>query len=140
LTFLVDTNLISEIRRRATADKAVLAWFAAQREDTLFLSVASIQELYYGALLKQRKDQSVGQQLLRWIDDFVIAGFQGRILPIDTHIARKTAELNVPVTRPYRDALIAATALEHDMIVATRNVKDFAPMGVRVINPWDYTL
>jgi toxin FitB len=138
--FIVDTNLISEIRRPTTADRAVLAWFAAQRDNTLFLSVASIQELCYGALLKQRKDQRVGQQLLRWIDDFVIAGFQGRILPIDIRIARKTAELNVPVTRPYRDALIAATALEHDMIVATRNVKDFSPMGVRVINPWDYAL
>jgi toxin FitB len=136
--FLVDTNLISEIRRRATADKEVLGWFAAQRKNTLFLSVVSIQELYYGALLKQRKDQSVGQQLLRWIDDFVIAGFQGRIFPIEIRIARRTAELNVPVTRPYRDALIAATALEHDMIVATRNVKDFQPMGVRTFNPWEF--
>ncbi len=136
--FLLDTNLISEIRRRATADKAVLAWFAAQREGALFLSVTSIQELYYGALLKRRKDERIGLQLLRWIDDFVVAGFQGRILSIDTRIARKTAELNVPITRPYRDALIAATAHEHDMIVATRNVKDFAPMGVRTLNPWDY--
>jgi toxin FitB len=136
--FLIDTNLISEIRRRATADKAVLAWFAAQRENALFLSVVAIQELYYGALLRQRKDQKTGQHLLRWVDDFVLQGFRGRILPVDIHIARKTAELSVPVTRPYRDALIAATALEHDMIVATRNVKDFSPMGVRAINPWDY--
>jgi toxin FitB len=136
--FLIDTNLISEVRRRATADKAVLAWFAAQRENALFLSVVAIQELYYGALLRQRKDQKAGQHLLRWVDDFVLQGFRGRILPVDTHIARRTAELNVPVTRPYRDAIIAATALEHDMIVATRNVKDFSPMGVRVINPWDY--
>ena len=73
---------------------------------------------------------------LTWLEQRVLEPFQGRILPIDTGIARRCAALHVPDPRPERDALIAATALTHGLTVVTRNVADFAPMGVAVLNPW----
>jgi toxin FitB len=136
--FVVDTNVVSEVRKAERCVPAVKAWFQLQPREHLFLSVTTIQELYFGAYLKQRKDADAGRELLYWIEKRVIPQFDENILPIDVETARINAELHVPTTRPQRDALIAATALRHDMAVATRNVSDFSPMGVRVFNPWDY--
>jgi predicted nucleic acid-binding protein len=75
--------------------------------------------------------------LLRaWLDGRVIAGFGTRILPVDTAVGGRSARLDVPDPRPFRDALIAATALVHGITVATRNVTDFEPTGVPLVNPW----
>ena len=134
--FLLDTNVLSELRRRDRTDPRVAAWADAVRPHDMFLSAITILEVEAGALMIERRDPAQGAMLRAWIESRVLPAFEGRILPIDTAVARRCARLHVPKTRPERDALIAATALVHDMIVVTRNVADFEPAGVRVFNPW----
>jgi predicted nucleic acid-binding protein len=101
-------------------------------------STRTIHELELGILLLERKDKRQGAILRAWIDTRVLTEFEGRILPIDVAVARRCAKLRVPDPRPMRDALIAATALVHSMTVVTRNVRDFEPMGVEILNPWEW--
>ncbi len=89
-----------------------------------------------GALRMMRRDPVQGRTLRDWINTDVPAAFRGRILPVDMAVALRCAELHVPDPKAERDALIGATALVHGMSVVTRNVGDFARMGVGVINPW----
>lgn len=84
----------------------------------------------------ERRDAAQGAILRRWLEKEVLARLASRILPIGVEVARRCAQLRVPDPRPERDALIAATALVHSLTVVTRNVADFEPMGVAVINPW----
>ena len=136
--FLLDTNVISELRkaRAGKADANVTAWARAIPVGSLFLSVIVIQELEIGVLLAERRDPAKGAILRTWLDDHVLPSFSERILPIDTAVARRSAALHVPDLRPVRDGLIAATALTHGMTVATRNLADFVPTGVSVLDPW----
>ena len=87
-------------------------------------------------MLAQR-DGGQGRLIQRWIEERVLTAFTERILAVDTAVARQCALLHVPDPRPYRDSLIAATALVHRLIVVTRNRADFEPMGVGVLNPWE---
>jgi predicted nucleic acid-binding protein len=137
--FLLDTNVISELRkaRAGKADRNVAAWARAVPAGSLFLSAIVIQELEIGTLLAERRDPSAGAILRAWLDDHVLPAFAERILPVDTTVARRSAALHVPDPRPVRDGLIAATGLVHGMTVVTRNVADFAPTGVPLLNPWD---
>jgi predicted nucleic acid-binding protein len=139
--FLLDTNVVSELRkaRAGKADKNVVAWAASASAATMFVSAITIQELEIGILLAERRDPTQGAILRRWLETQVLPAFAERILPIDTTVARRSAALHVPDPRPVRDSLIAATALVHAMPVVTRNVPDFAPMGVEIINPWQNT-
>ena len=136
--YLLDTNVISELRkaRAGKADRNVAAWAAPVPLAQLFVSVVTIHELEMGVLLVERRDARQGRLLRTWLDGRVVAGFGTRILPVDTAIVRRSARLHVPDPRPFRDALIAATALVHGMTVVTRNVTDFEPTGVPLINPW----
>jgi hypothetical protein len=136
--YLLDTNVISEIRkaRAGKADRHVAAWAADQRATDLFVSVINIQELEIGVRLAARRDPPAGGLLRTWLDAHVLLAFGERILPVDLAVARRSAELHVPNPRPVRDALIAATALVHGLTVVTRNVDDFEPTGVPVLNPW----
>ena len=134
--FLLDTNVVSELRRPATADPKVVAWANALRPFDLFLSAITVLELETGALRLARRDPKAGRAIRRWIDDRVMPSFVDRIIGIDTDIARRCATLHVPDPRPYRDSLIAATALVHQLTVVTRNQADFTSMGVQVLNPW----
>ena len=137
--YLLDTNVISEIRkaRAGKADRNVAAWAAAVAVADLFVSVIAIQEIEIGVLLAERRDPRQGRLLRAWLDVHVLGAFADRILPVDLSVARRSARLHVPTTRPVRDALIAATALIHGMMVVTRNVDDFSPTGVPIINPWE---
>ena len=90
-----------------------------------------------GVLQIERRDAAQGAVLRAWLDQQVLPGFSGRILPVDTAVALRCARLHVPDPRSERDALIAATALVHRMAIVTRNVADFAPTGVAIFNPWD---
>lgn len=137
--YLLDTNVVSELRkvRAGRADKKVAAWADSVSATSLFLSVISIHELEIGALLIQRRDATQGAVLRTWLDDHVLPAFSGRILPVDTVVAQRSAKLHIPDPRPDRDAFIAATALVHGMTVVTRNVGDFTPTGVEVLNPWE---
>ena len=136
--FLLDTNVVSELRkaRAGKADKNVVAWAASASAGTMFVSAITIQELEIGVLLAERRDPSQGAVLRRWLEMQVLPAFAERVLPVDTAVARRSAALHVPDPRSVRDSLIAATALVHGMPVVTRNVPDFAPMGVEIIDPW----
>jgi toxin FitB len=90
-----------------------------------------------GALRIARRDSAQGAVLRRWIDEQLLVRFEGRILPVDAAVALRCAKLHVPDPRPERDALIAATALVHDLTVVTRNVEDFSATGARALNPWE---
>jgi toxin FitB len=89
-----------------------------------------------GALQIARKDAAQGAILRAWIDDQILSRFEGRILAVDTAVAQRCARLHVPDPRAERDALIAATAMVHGLTVVTRDVADFEPMGVALLNPW----
>jgi hypothetical protein len=134
--WLLDTNVLSELRRRDRADPKVAAWAEALHPQDLFLSAIAILEIEAGALMVARRDKTQGAMLRAWIDNKVLTAFDGRILPVDTKVAQRCASLHVPDPRAERDALIAATALVHRLRIATRNVADFRPMGVELFNPW----
>ena len=134
--FLLDTNVVSELRRPDKADLRVFAWAAAAPVADFFLSSISVLELELGVLMLERRDAAQGQVLRAWLDGQILPQFEGRILPVDTPVALQCARLHVPDPRSHRDAMIAATALVHGMTVATRNVSDFALTGVRTFNPW----
>lgn len=111
--YLLDTNVLSELRkiRLGMADPGVANW--ADRVDSidLYLSVITLHELEFGVLLAQRRDPSQGAVFRTWLDGHVLPAFHGRILVVDTAVARRSARLHVPDPRPVRDGLIAATAL-----------------------------
>jgi predicted nucleic acid-binding protein len=92
--------------------------------------------LTIGVLRAERKNASRGAVLRAWLDNHVLPTFKGRVLPIDTAVALRGAQLHVPHPRALHDGLIAATALVHGMTVVTRNTADFAHFGVPLFNPW----
>ena len=135
--FLLDTNVVSELRRRDRTDANVAAWADAVEAESLYLSVITVLEIGIGAQWVARRDAAQGTVLRQWIDSKVLPAFAGRILPVDTAVAQRCAALHVPDPRAERDALIAATALVHRLKVVTRNTADFAATGVGLINPWE---
>ena len=136
--FLLDTNVVSELRKAPSgkADPGVVAWAKSVPASSLYLSVLSVYELELGVLGKERQDSHQGALLRRWLNDHVLPGFAGRILPLDPAIVVRSAALSVPDRMPERDGFIAATALVHGMTVVTRNTSDFERTGVKLHNPW----
>jgi predicted nucleic acid-binding protein len=134
--YLVDTNVISELRNARIANASVSSWAKGVRPEGWFLSAMTIFELERGVLKALRKDRSKGVILRSWLDERILPEFRGRVLPVDTNVALRCAALHVPDPRPERDAMIAATALVHGLTLATRNTKDFEGCGVPVFNPW----
>jgi predicted nucleic acid-binding protein len=139
MMFVLDTNVVSELRkvRLGKADSNVTAWAQSVDAADLFVSVITIMELELGIVSMERKDANQGAILRSWLEQQVLPEFSGRTLPIDTPVAQRCARLHIPDKRSERDALIAATALVHGMTVVTRNVADFEPTGVPLINPWE---
>ena len=134
--FVLDTNVISELRRgKPQQSDAVRAWAAAQPDGKLFMSAITLLELELGIQALERRTPPQGGSLRFWLTA-VRAEFAGRILPFTENTAPLCAALHVPNPRPERDAMIAASALEHKFAVVTRNVADFAGTGVEVVNPW----
>jgi predicted nucleic acid-binding protein len=134
--FLLDTNVLSELRRADRADARVAAWARSVDHLQFYLSAITILEIEAGTLLLARRDVQQGLVLRTWIDEHVLPAFDGRVLAVDTVVAQRCAQLHVPDRRPERDALIAATALVHRLKLVTRNVADFEPMDLDLINPW----
>jgi predicted nucleic acid-binding protein len=137
--YLLDTNVVSELRKAKSgkADKQVVSWADGVSASSLFLSVISILELETGILLIERRDHAQGAVLRSWLNAHVFPAFSDRVLDIDTAVAQCCAKLHVPDPCSDRDALIAATALVHGMIVVTRNIDDFKATGVELLNPWN---
>jgi toxin FitB len=139
MMFVLDTNVVSELRkvRPGKADTNVAAWTQSVDASELFVSAITILELELGVLSIERKDATQGALLRSWLEQHVLPEFSRRTLPVDTAVAQRCARLHVPDKRGERDALIAATALVHGMTLVTRNVADFKPTGVPLINPWE---
>lgn len=137
--YLLDTNVISELRKvgDGKADAAVVAWVSEVDAGEMFISALTLMELEIGILRVERRDAAQGARLRVWFETQVCPEFEDRTLSIDGAIARRCARLHVPDPKSERDALIAATALEHGLTVVTRNMADFAATGVSLINPWD---
>lgn len=134
--FLLDTNVISELRK-PQADPAVVAWAKGVAAYKLYISAITLLEIETGILRLQRRDTAQAAILRTWLEGHVIPAFAGRVLSIDSQVARRCARLHVPDRGNECDALIAATALVHDMTIVTRNAKDFTFDGITVINPWE---
>lgn len=136
--FLLDTSVISELRKAGDgkADPNLVAWLSSVDATTLYVSAISLMELEFGILLIERRDIPQGAKLRAWMDNRILPEFSERTLPVDTAVALRCARLHVPDPRSNRDAFIAATALVHALTVVTRNVADFEPTGVPLLNPW----
>ena len=137
--FLLDTNVISELRKAGDgkADANVVAWLSSVDAGTFYLSAVTLMEIELGVLRIERRDPVQGSRLRAWVDHRIRPEFANRTLSVDAAVALRCAPLHVPDPRSERDAFIAATALVHGMTIVTRNLGDFAPIGVPLVNPWD---
>lgn len=134
--YLLDTNVVSALRVRRASNENVWIWAERNQVTDQYMASVTILELEYGVLLRERRDLVQGAVFRRWLNEHVLPLFDGRILPVDTAIAKIAAGLQVPDPMSDLDALIAATALAHDYTIVTRNIRDFERTGVRTLNPW----
>ena len=136
--YLVDTDVISEIRKREKADPGVAAFFrqAVADDSALYLSAITVGELRRGVeIIRHRGDGDQADKLDQWLK-LVLNEYSENVLPIDAEIAQIWGRLRVPHPENPLDKQIAATALIHDLTLVTRNVKHFANLGVRLANPF----
>jgi toxin FitB len=133
--FLLDTNVVSELRKRDRANEGVLHWFGDRSHIELWLSVLVIGELRRGVESIRRRDPAAGQLIGTWLDS-VTTDYADRILPVTQVVAERWGALSVPDPMPVVDGLLAATAIEHDLTLVTRNVSDVARTEVKVVNPF----
>ncbi|HST47140.1 type II toxin-antitoxin system VapC family toxin [Jatrophihabitans sp.] len=133
--FLLDTNVISELRKRH-GNRGVKQWVAGQSVADLAISVVTVIEIEIGILRKERTDPDQARILTQWFEQNVLTGFADRILPLDLAAARRVASLHVPDQAPQHDALISGIALARGLTVVTRNIRDFERAGVECLNPW----
>ena len=132
--FLVDTVTLSELRRRQR-DPSVVAWFERQRTTDLFLSVISIGEIERAIARQRAIDPAFADALAVWLDR-VLALYGERVVPFDLQTTRRWGALSAAIGNDSADLMIAATALEHGLTVVTRNLSDFEPTGVAVLDPF----
>ena len=135
MTYLLDTNVISELRKGDRCDANVLDWYTGVEDVDMFLSVLVLGEMRRGIERIRKRDPRQTAVLERWLEEVALR-FAGRILPVDDRIAgawgRTYYVRNVPVV----DALLAATAKVHDLTLVTRNVSDVEGLGAKVLNPF----
>ncbi|MFM8436120.1 MAG: type II toxin-antitoxin system VapC family toxin [Planctomycetia bacterium] len=135
MTWLLDTNVLSELRKGQRADAGVRRWFDEAVDRNLFTSVLVVGELRRGAESIRRRDRAAADSLAQWLESLVDR-FGERLLPVDAAVASRWGELNVPNPVPTVDGLLAATALVHDLTLVTRNVGDVGRTGARLLNPF----
>ncbi len=136
--FLLDTNVISELRKiyAHKADPNVTRWSERTPTGEMFLSVITIFELEMGIRRLERRDRSQANMFRNWLEGYLLNAFDGRIFPATIEIARVCAAYHVPDPAPFRDSFIAATAQVHNLILVTRNTSDFVRCGIPLLNPW----
>ncbi|MDR0457455.1 MAG: type II toxin-antitoxin system VapC family toxin [Burkholderiaceae bacterium] len=138
MKYLLDTNVLSELRKDHRAHQAVLAWAGAESLAESAISAISVMEIEIGIRRMARRDSAQAKRLRIWLHQKIRPKFKSRILPVDEAVALRAAELHVPNPAPERDALIAATALVHGLVMVTRNTHDFAQMdSLELFNPWN---
>jgi hypothetical protein len=133
--FLLDTNVVSEVRKGDRCHPAVAEWAASVPPDRNFLSVLAVGELTRGATLKRRTDPKTADALQKWIARLTHL-YGDRILPVTLEIAEEWGRFSALRPLPPEDALMAATAHVHRLTLVTRNVKNVAGLGVSLLNPW----
>ncbi|MCY3768611.1 MAG: type II toxin-antitoxin system VapC family toxin [Gammaproteobacteria bacterium] len=136
MTFLIDTNIIAEVRKGDRSDPAVMAWWNGISEDDLWLSPLVLGEIRKGVELVRRRDPQRAEALEAWLAD-VMSRFGNRVLPVDTAVAEQWGRMNAIRPVPVIDALLAATAKSNGLTLVTRNVADVAGLDVDVLNPFE---
>jgi predicted nucleic acid-binding protein len=133
--FLLDTNIVSELRKKERCAPKVSTWAATVPRNQDFLSVLVVGELVRGATLKRRTDPQMADALVKWIAQLTHL-YAERILPVTLEIAQEWGRLSALRPIPPEDGLLAATALVHRLTLVTRNVKNVEGLGVSLLNPW----
>lgn len=136
MTWLVDTNIISEVRKGPRCHPGVAAWWAAVEDRDLFLSVMTLGEIRRGIEAIRHRDPAKAATLERWLRD-VSEAFGARIIGVDLAVAEAWGRMSVARSVPVIDALLAATAQVHDLVLVTRNTADVSGLGVQTLNPFD---
>jgi toxin FitB len=135
MSYLLDTSVVSELRKREP-DTRVLAWYAAVQPADLYLSVLTIGEIRRGVERLRRRDPPQAARLERWLTGLNLS-YRDRIVAVDASIAEEWGRINVPDPLPVVDGLLAASAIAHDWTLVTRNVRDVQRCGVRLLNPFE---
>ena len=135
MSFLLDTNVVSELRRGATAHPRVVRWFDDRSARELYLSVVTVGEIRQGVEQLRARDEPQAVALDRWLTGLV-QFYEDRLLYVDGDVAEEWGRLRARRPAPVIDALLAATARVHDLTLVTRNTRDFRGLDVAVINPW----
>ena len=135
MSFLLDTNILSELRKGQRCNQGVAAWFEGIAPGEVHLSVLTVGELRKGIEKIRRRDEMTAKALERWMDGLV-SDYSDRILPVDQAIAEQWGRFNVPDPLPVLDSLLAATARLHGLTLVTRNLKDVTRTGVDCLNPF----
>lgn len=135
MSYLIDTNVISELRKGDRADPAVVSWFAGLADDEVFLSALTLGEIRRGIENIRRRDSDAAAALERWLGQ-VAEQHGDRVLPVDRPIAEEWGRMNVPDPLPVVDGLLAATAKVGGLTLATRNTVDIERTGVRCVDPF----
>jgi toxin FitB len=135
--YLIDTNIISEVRKGTRCDPRVAGWFSEVTDDELYLSVIVLGEIRQGIERLRPRDPRQASALQKWLSE-VIEEFGPRILPVDSAVADAWGHLSAAGTFPVIDTLLAATAQTHGLTLVTRNIKDIARTGVRCLNPFEF--
>ncbi len=135
MSYLIDTNVLSELRRKAP-DPGVVGWFTRRPPSTLFLSVLTLGEIRKG--IEGASDAQRRQVLTDWLETDLPLFFTGRVLSVDSSVSDRWGRMVGAAGRPLPaiDSLLAATAMVHDLVLVTRNTKDFAGLSVQLFNPW----
>lgn len=134
MSWLLDTSILSELRKGERANEGIRAWFGSVSDDQLFTSVLVLGEVRRGVESIRRRDPPSAMALEQWLLRLTTS-FSDRVLAIDAPVADRWGRLNVPDPVPTVDGLLAATALVHDLTLVTRNVRDVERTGVRVLDP-----